>query len=53
MAATPAAVTTGFAALDADDSAYVPENAFSFLTKDQSWDIFTKAPMASPASLAG
>jgi len=52
-AATPAAVTTSFAALDEDDSAYVPENAFAFLTKNQSWDIFNKAPMASPASLAG
>ncbi len=44
-----------FEALDADDAAYIPENAFAFLTEDQSWDIYNSkdAAIAPPASQAG
>jgi hypothetical protein len=51
QAATASA--TEFESLDEGGAAYIPENAFAFLTSDQSWDIFNHAPISPPLSQAG
>jgi hypothetical protein len=52
-AAAAPSMVPGLQSVHGTQQAYIPENAFAFLTRDQSWDIYNNAPIAPPATQAG